>query len=438
MSFFTGLKRIVLLSIVLAAFSACSSSSGGGSGKKTGDILLTVVDGTDDTVLVADARVLVIDALTSEPVGVVNTDNNGEETITLDPGQYQFKISAQGYQSSPPANISPVPVDLAVKDELELTIRLYPLADSSNTGGISGVVSEGNSDLEGALVVAKVGTEYVSVITSDDGSFELFNVPAGTAEVSVYKAGVNVEPLNVAVTAGEVTIDQELTVSADATGNISGSVNPVACNSCDNAIDITLLHPGTRDVIPGMRVYTDAGNDYDMPNVPDGTYDVIASLENDSVVLDPNESVQQGLPAVTINADSHTVDFKVTEAIPLISPARDSETGEIAVVSTTPTFSIEKIQSFASADDYVVVVYDESGTAVWGNVDIDNPLVTVENSAPINIPYNFDGSAEALEPGRYYQLRVYARSTYQNQPNIWESTSEDLEGLFQIEEATAP
>jgi hypothetical protein len=99
-----------------------------------------------------------------------------------------------------------------------------------------------------------------------------------------------------------------------------------------------------------------------------------------------------------------------------------------------------KDSSYASAEDYVVEVVDESGTTVWGGFDALNnyaPYVTEPQGNTPSILYNEDGTATVspLEAGRYYQLRVYARASDTSSPTGYTllSASETLDGIFKVE-----
>ena len=80
---------------------------------------------------------------------------------------------------------------------------------------------------------------------------------------------------------------------------------------------------------------------------------------------------------------------------------------------------------------------DESGETVWGGFAPDfTPLVTVPQGNTPSISYNSDGTATlpVLEPGRLYQLRVYAAVTDLTDPKGYRllSASETLDGIFRV------
>jgi hypothetical protein len=207
-------------------------------------------------------------------------------------------------------------------------------------------------------------------------------------------------------------------------------------------IDITLRHPITRDTLPNLRVLTDGGGSYLMTGVPYGDFEVIASLENDGFVLDPDLSVTQGIPKVLVSELAPVIankDFKVTGSIELTNPAAIID-ASVPELGDLPIFTWAKASSYASADYYVVELVDESGGTAWGGFDLPAnnfmPLVTVPQSNDPSAGYNFDGTAAlaSLEPERYYQLRVYAAVVDTSEPKGYRllSAGETLAGIFRV------
>jgi hypothetical protein len=437
------MMRFSVLAILLAGLAGlvgCSGGGGGGSAPPppppTGTLNLTVVDGDTDLGIVG-ARVIVIDGDTGNPVDILTTDVSGKAGKVYNTGSLQLKISADGYGASPAPGIPPLPVNI-VKDQVTaITVNLFalPVADR---GSISGQVTNAlGQPVIGALVVATAGDgSQVSTIAGSNGSYVLYNVPVGDVTLGAFLGGLNfpqITPVSVSLDANTV---QAISATSLATGQISGHVSFTSISG--DIIDITLLHPGTREVLPGLRTFTDSGGSYVMYGVPNGTFEIIASLDNDGYVLDPDVSVTQGIPQVTINNNVVTEDFKVTGSIALTNPATSFD-GSVPVLSDLPTFTWLKDSSYSSAEDYVVEVVDESGVTVWGGFDELNnftPYVTVAQGNTPSVAYNMDGTATVspLEAGRYYQLRVYARKSDVSSPTgyVLLSASETLDGIFKV------
>lgn len=434
-----------LLTLLIALSVGCSSDSGG-SGQKRGTLKLSIVDGSNYLNGIANANVLIFDATNGEPVGNVTSDINGLVNEKLNIGNYQLKISANGFSSSPAAGVPPIPLQISNNQITDVTINLYPLANAATLGTISGTIKDTTGkNVAGALVVAEIGTTSVATTSAEDGSYVLHNVPAGDARLTTFIGGLNFPTVDpIAVTAGTTSSNQNNTAGSLATGTVNGSI--VFTSTTAAVVDVTLLHPGTREVLPGgMRSYIDInnGNSYEITDIPNGLFEIIASLENDGYVIDPDTAVTQGTPTVVINSDTVTKNFKVTGAIVLNTPTTPVD-DIIPELYSLPLFEWSQASSYSNASEYAVEVVDESGNTVWGGFDsiTGMPNVTVPKSDPISISYNSDGTAtpSSLEEGRYYQLRVYASKNDVTSPLGFKliSATETLDGIFKVEIPVPP
>lgn len=435
--------RLPFISVIMTMMLSLAACSGGGGGGGTpyvppakGTLSLTVVD-ANTSLGIAGARVVVLDGDTGNPINVLTTDADGKVSKIYNTGPLQLKVSATGYGPSPAPGIPPLPVQI-VKDQVTpITVSLFALP-TADRGTITGQVTNSQgSPIAGALIVvtAADGTN-ISSIAGVDGSYALYNVPIGGAVLNTFYGGYNFDlDTSVSVAVDPAVTQWDIVAAGLATGQISGHVSFTSVSG--DIIDVTLLHPVTREVLPGLRTFTDNGGSYVMNGVPNGTYEIIASLENDGYVMDPDTSVTQGIPEVTISNDAQTKDFKVTGSIVLTNPATSNY--GVPVLSNLPTFTWVKDSSYASADDYVVEVIDESGNTVWGGFDALNnfaPLVTVAQTNNPSVIYNSTGTATVspLEAGRYYQLRVYAL-VYDSTSTGYTllSASETLDGIFKVD-----
>jgi hypothetical protein len=268
----------------------------------------------------------------------------------------------------------------------------------------------------------------------------LHNVAIGSATLNTFLGGYNFDLTSPVTVTADANTNQSIEAVGIAYGEISGHVSFTSVSG--DIVDITLLHPTTRDTLPNLRVLTDSGGNYLMRDVPYGEFEIIASLENDGFVLDPDLSVTQGIPMVLISELAPVIankDFKVTGSIELTNPAPVTD-ASVPELGDLPTFTWAKASSYASADYYVVEVVDESGDTVWGGFDslANNftPLVTVPQGNDPSAGYNYDGTATLalLEPERYYQLRVYAAVVDTSEPKGYRllSASETLDGIFRV------
>lgn len=429
--------RSYLIGCALVLLTAC----GGGSSRQhpsTGTLELTVIDG-ESAATISDARINVIDGGTGESIDLLMTDANGSVTKDYDTGALQLRVSIQGYGQSPPTGIPPLPVQIVQDQTTSIIVRLYALA-AGERGVISGqVIDSQGQPAAAALVVVTAGDgTLLSSIAGPNGDYVLHNVPTGSATVSAFLGGHNFLPTGPINVIADTTSSQDITAISNATGEIGGHVSFTAVSG--DIIDITLLHPGTRDPLPKLRTLTNGGGDYVLTGVPNGEFEIIASLENDGYVLDPDESVTQGVPTVQTSEATPVITkgFKVTGSVELTNPTStvDSVIPELGQI---PTFTWVKASSYASADYFVIEVVGESGETVWGGFDSGNnfmPLVTVPQGNEPSIDYNEDGTASVaiLEVGRHYQFRIYAAVADVNDARGYRllSAGETLDGIFRV------
>ena len=232
----------------------------------------------------------------------------------------------------------------------------------------------------------------------------MFNVPSGTPTLRGYRGGLQIVPEMV-----EVQGDVEGVVLELATTGLSivtGSVNIV--NPGDGGDTSVVLIPsalfstifefgpvpfGLRAPEPGVA--PNVGSAWSIPDVPEGTYKVIASLENDFLVRDPDTNIGgTDLLEITVVAgqDFDVPDsFKVTGALGVVGPGADGP----EEVTGTPTFEFD---DDSSEDRYEVVVHNALGEEMWR----DDQIPGVSGSATVTVEY---GGPE-LTPGMYYRFQA--------------------------------
>lgn len=335
---------------------------------------------------------------------------------------YTLRADANGYLPFPKAPRVALPVEIEpagdppVVQSTATDIALVPLPDTSGLGSISGTVLAEHAG--GTLVVAGGATG----VADADGSYEVFNVPAGSVSVHGYIAGVNLESATADVTAGQTTIDVDLDVASEATARVTGSISMVNASGGDDTTSIVLAVEETfepnvaRGEVPkGLRA-TGVSGSFAIEGVPNGNYVVLAAFENDGLVRDPDTSIG-GTELVTITVAGANVDvaqgFKVTGALDVFSPGADGA----EAVTGTPTFSWE---DDSSEDSYDVRVFDVFGNEVWSTSGNFDP----GGSKPASVEYG----GPALEPGMFYQFR--ATSIKDGVPI---SSTEDLRGVFWVQ-----
>lgn len=355
---------------------------------------------------------------------------------------FTLRASAQDYQTFPSGIRTSLPIqtgeatrpegDVGYIIQLPLTdISLIALPEAEQgQPSISGTVVAGELSA-GVLVVAEGGQGAgLSAISDASGKYTIFNVPGGGYKVNGYAAGVVLEEADANV--GDAPATGVDLLQADvALGSISGNVQIVnapggAATSVVLVVESTFDDTFVRGEVPrGLRTPLSGPPDVDggfvIADVPPGKYVVLAAFENDGLVRDPDPNiagtqilhVEMPSPGVELTAEDN---FKVTEALEIISPGAD----EPEPVSGTPTFTWV---DDSSEDFYSIVVYDSFGNLVWEDQDVPSVSggdVTVEYAGP------------ALEKGMYYQFRATSyRSPGGNVGPI--ATTEDLRGVFYAE-----
>ncbi len=299
---------------------------------------------------------------------------------------------------------------------------------SQQRGGrtISGVV--GGESPGGTLVVAEGGeTPARYAIADGDGSYTVFNVPAGPHTMVGYRGGLDVQPASVDGDADVEGADLEAAEAA-ADAFVRGSVNIVNADGGSETsvvlVPVSVFNEGLeRGPVPlGLRApeapeAPSISGAFEIDGVPPGRYKVLAAFENDDLVRDPDTAIA-GTDIVEIEVAAGDVDlaesFKVTEHLAVRSPGAEAP----EVVTGTPTFVFA---DDSSEDRYEVIVLDAYGELVWE----DREVPGVSGSDVVEVEYG----GPALEAGQYYQFR--ATSIRENPNSVSPiSRTEDLRGVF--------
>jgi hypothetical protein len=198
-------------------------------------------------------------------------------------------------------------------------------------------------------------------------------------------------------------------------------------------VDVTLIHPTTREAVPGL--YTFGEGSFAIDRIPPGTYIVWASYRNDGYVMDPDGIFKFGLPMVTFEQGTESIiqdRIILTDAIPIVSPTNDPTSSVPAPVATTqPSFVWT---DYPQASEYILEVFNGRGDRIWGGYESDSTINHPQILRhTVQQQYNFDGSAtEPLVVGGVYRWKVYADDTEDPDIQTLISSSEDLLGLFEV------
>lgn len=353
----------------------------------------------------------------------VPTPRNGDGTLARH--EIFLRADAAGYVTFPTAPRVALPIDMsnASGEPLHLEtsatdVGMIELPNSAGLGTIKGTVLAKNPG--GTLVVAGGATVTgggATGIADYDGTYTVFNVPAGNVAVHGYKIGLQLEPATADVSGGAVTEFVDLADLGEATAVVSGKVEIVnPGNGKDTsvilAVDETFVESAARgEMPPGLRAYPVAG-DFTIGGVPDGNYVVLAAFENDFLVRDPDTSIG-GTDLVRISVEGGDLaipeSFKVTGALDVVSPDREE------VVTGTP----DLVWNDDSGEDhYEIRVFDAFGTLVWE----DTAIPGVSGGGIVSVPYG----GPALQPGMLYQFRATSIKNGGTPLAI----TEDLRGVF--------
>lgn len=385
------------------------------------------------------ALVAARDANNAAVSDVAPTDaNGGYELAVLTPrnpdgslvdNEVSLRADAAGYLTFPKPPRTALPFDTSkatgdplVVDSPATDIGLIALESTSGLGTITGTVL--TDFAQGTLVVA--GGEAggagggVTGIAGFDGTYTIFNVPAGSVNVRGYATGLQLAPATAEVSAGAVTSGVDLGFLGAATATVSGKieiVNPGMGKETSVILVVNetfIENAASGETPPGLRIAPVSGA-FSIANVPNGNYVVLAAFENDFLVRDPDQSIGgTAIVRLTVNGASTQLpeSFKVTGALDVVSP--DAE----EVVGADPTFVWV---DDSGEDHYEVQVYDVFGTLVWEDLAVPG----VSGSATVEVPY----AGPALESGMLYQFR--ATSIKNNGSPI--ARTEDLRGVFLVQ-----
>lgn len=402
----------------------------------TGVLQGTISEATSGNPL-GEASIIVFNADNNEPTGTILTSqSDGTYSVELEPGNYFLKVYRQGYISSPPRGISAVPFTILVGEFLENPVELYK-NNLSDIGIISGKVTDGTNPVGGTLVVAmdQSGINGYSGITDQEGNYKIFNVPVASYNIKGWISGYNSPVVTASVLTSTETGNVDIQLMEGATGTLSGQVRNISVENKD--VDIALIHPATKETIPGLTTKTST-QAYSFTNIPDGGYLARATYKNDNRVMDPDRLAKFGEPEVFIEGgNSVSVDFDITGSVQLASPTNEAATSiPVEITSGVPAF---EWSAFPGTNDYVIEVLDANGNLIWGGFDDSGTLPVKKIEIPSNqlsIAYNEDGNATipVLENGRVYRWRIYASKDDQNSSTEWTliSVSEDQRGLIKV------
>lgn len=381
------------------------------------------------------ALVVARDANNAAVSGVARTDAAGNYSLQVPTprtpegellsSEVTLWADASGYLPFPKTPRVPIPIDtgMAEGDPLDVNtpatdVGLIARPNADGLGTIQGTVLAERP--RGTLVVAGGQAEMgggMAGIADFDGTYTIFDVPAGTHTVRGYKVGLQLDSASADVPAGDTVTGVDLGDLGEATAIVSGKVEIVNPGNGDDTSIIFVVDEtfdptfASGEAPPGLRVPNVSG-DFSLEGVPDGNYAVLAAFENDFLVRDPDTAIAgTDIVHITVAGGDLALDqsFKVTGSLDVVAPDKEE------VVSGTPSF---RWLDDSGEDHYEVVVYDAFGNLVWEKLDVPG----VSGDKEVVVPYE----GPALEPGLLYQFR--GTSIKNGGSPI--SRTEDLRGVF--------
>ena len=423
--------NVVMLCFIVSVITLSCKENNDNPTPATGTLKGTVT-ASSTTQAIENVRITVYNANTNAPIGnTVLTQSNGTYQIELSPGTYYLNLSMQGFNGIPAAGITPVSVTVVRGNE---TVNDFQMQTSSvtNGGSISGKVTSGGNAVAGVLVIAGNGSNGYSSVTGADGTYSIYNLPAGTYQLQGFMSNYNSAAQSVAVTANTESSGKDIIMTLGALGSVTGTITFSATKNGE--VDVTLINPLTKETIPGLVTKT-VGGTYSISKVPNGTYIARASFPNDTYVVDPDWILKNGEPKVTISGNAVAQNFSVTGAVMLVSPTNIvTTTKPMEITGSTPTFTW---LAYSSTSDYVIEVSDVNGNVIWGGFTKAGILITKNNpfipKTQLSIVFNADGKATStLKSKNIYRWRIYASKD--DTALGWKliSVSEEQQGLIVI------
>ncbi len=301
--------------------------------------------------------------------------------------------SASGYLRQPRGFVRSIELDAASAAEesvawvISATVALIP-------SGASGLPISGRitaAETASVLVVAEGGGVVRSALSDRDGRYTVFDVPPGTIAVQGYRGGVVLDPVTVTLSApGASGVD--LAPSSALASAVSGTLTFINAPG-GSATSVELFVASTfdpeldlGDTPYGLRA-SGVGSAWTIDGVAPGNYLAVAAVDDDLLVLDPDDSVAgSGLQLVVVAGAGAPValasSLKVTGAIAIVGPGASGP----EAIGAAPTLT----WTDAAAEDYYVAsVVDARGALVWESANVVGTSVLYAGPLEAGIQYRF-------------------------------------------------
>lgn len=255
----TTLLPIIATAITLLCFGSCEQLDEiTGASKKPGKISGVVTDS------ITNVGISGVAVSTLPPTTTAETDNDGVYILSsVDKGDYTVRFIKPDYTTKT--------ITTSVAADKNTTVNAVLSPTVLPVGSIEGTVTStvDSTPVAGASITTDPATQTVT--TNSQGKFTLSNVVVRSYQVHVTAAGYQSVSQNVQVNAG-VTSSITIRLMPQQTiqnGTIKGKVTNASDNSTIADADIT-TSPATK------TVKTDANGNYELTDIPAGTYTVTA------------------------------------------------------------------------------------------------------------------------------------------------------------------
>jgi hypothetical protein len=234
-------------------------------------------------------------SLESMPEKSTITDATGNFTLSeLGDGPYVLLFSHEGYQSETWADVVPSPATAPVTSGV---VTLRPINQEAGIGVLQGIVLLRNQAAHANTLVRLLGVPQL-VTTDNAGRYMFIGVPAGEYTLTAQHVGyASEEVTRVPVLAEQISVAPEIILEptitvADQKG--MGSIQGVAI--LEGEID----HGGITVAIEGssLMAMTDVNGNYEISNVPEGTYTLLFTKGDYRNAYVPQVSVTAQEPAM--------------------------------------------------------------------------------------------------------------------------------------------
>ena len=420
---------LTALVLTLPLFIAGCGGSGSGGNADTTIIISGTVTDADTNASIENAQVSILNTETQQNVlSPVYTDKEGDYTFTvLNGAKYEIRVAAQGYEPNPLDGVTGVPIAATAT----FNVSLQPVSDGNSYGWLELNLLNYSSSY-GALVILTDQTTaaYYTAVTTTGGNAMLYNLPLADYNITVRSLGYATYTSDSDIS---ITTDQNATVVENIhltpiTGySVSGMVTFLSATNSE--VDVSLIDPETKNMIPGTNIMTTNRN-YSIGTVAPGDYFLRATYRIDGYVVDPDEIVKHGDFDVNVTDANVSEGISVTGAVTLNTPFNNTDGTPVNLSTATPVLSWE---AYPSASDYVVEVTDVQGNVIWGGFTTSGGVVTKvpeTDTAQTAILY----SGPTLTDGTVYHWRVYASKDDNQAAEGWKliSASEAAQGFFKV------